>query len=159
MMQDMMKQDSGELNNFFAAEFQLQLQHYGNKLLEGVTVCINCMRIYQFLNELYTKMEEIIEKELDKAQDDNRLKNSIFMGLDPKLNEKVIAILKRHLSRINKFGKAPSHAANSVKNTPRSSLRQNSINGLQSESRFSSIDILNGFQMMTGIDPKTILGD
>jgi hypothetical protein len=105
------------------------------------------MRIYQFLNELYTKMEEMIEKELDKdkALEENRLKNSIFMGLDPKLNEKVIAILKRHLSRINKFGRAPSHAGNSVKNTPRSSLRQNSINGLHSESRFSSIDILNGF--------------
>jgi hypothetical protein len=68
-------------------------------------------------------MEEMIEKEADKVQEEHRLKNSIFMGLDPKLNEKVIAILKRHLSRINKFGRAPSIAANSVKNTPRSSLR------------------------------------
>lgn len=120
---------------------------------------MNCMRIYQFLNELYTKIEEMIEKEGEKVQEESRLKNSIFMGLDPKLNEKVIAILKRHLSRINKFGRAPSQVANSVKNTPRSSLRQNSINGIHSDSRFSSIDIINGFQMLTGIDPKTIFGD
>lgn len=81
------------------------------------------------------------------------------MGLDPKLNEKVIAILKRHLTRINKLGRGTTQSVNSAKNTPRSSLRQNSINGFHSDSRFSSVDIINGFQMLTGIDPKTILGD
>jgi hypothetical protein len=29
----------------------------------------------------------------------------MFMGLDHKLNEKVVAILKRHLTRLNKFTK------------------------------------------------------
>lgn len=66
------------------------------------------------------------------------------MGLDPKLNEKIIAILKRHLARINKLGRATTQNFNSAKSTPRSSLRQNSINGFHSDTRFSSVDIING---------------
>lgn len=65
MIQDLMREGDTELNNFFQAEFQLILQHHGQKLLDGVTVCMNCMRIYQFLNELYTKMEESIKKKED----------------------------------------------------------------------------------------------
>lgn len=84
---------------------------------------MNCMRIYQFLNELYTKVEEGTKKEGENVKEENKLKNSIFMGLDPKLNDKVIAILKRHLTRVNKFGRAPTQTINSAKNTPRSSLR------------------------------------
>jgi hypothetical protein len=75
------------------------------------------------------------------------------MGLDPKLNEKVIAILKRHLSRINKMSSATNASGfNSIRTTPRVVSSGNNM----TETRFSSIDVLNGIQLMTGIDPKTI---
>ena len=74
------------------------------------------------------------------------------MGLDPKLNEKVIAILKRHLSRINKMNTGSNASGvNSIRTSPRLSSGNN-----MTETRFSSIDVLNGIHLMTGIDPKNI---
>lgn len=64
-------------------------------LFEQATVCTNCMRIYKFLSDLYSRIEEQIE--LDDLNEDSlkRSKSNVFMGLDPRLSEKVLKILKR----------------------------------------------------------------
>jgi len=36
-------------------------QANSNKLFENVPVCINCMRLYQFLFELYSRIEDAAE--------------------------------------------------------------------------------------------------
>jgi hypothetical protein len=100
-------------------------------------------------------MEESIANDKNKTKDENRLKNSIFIGLDPKLNEKVIAILKRHLNRVNKMGNSNCSGVNSIRTSPR--MTSSGIN--MTDNRFSSADLLNGIQLLTGIDPKTIQSD
>jgi hypothetical protein len=53
------------------------------------------MRIYQFQSEFYTRFEEALENINKTEPATQRFKNTVFLGLDPRLNDKVIAILKR----------------------------------------------------------------
>jgi hypothetical protein len=64
-------------------------------LFEKVPICAYCMRIYQFLAEFYTRFEDALENINKVDAPTYRFKNTVFLGLDPKLNDKVIAILKR----------------------------------------------------------------
>jgi hypothetical protein len=117
-------------------------QANSNKLFENVPVCINCMRLYQFLFELYSRIEDAAEMknmDLNKQEPSStRYKNTMFLGLDPKLNEKVIAILKRQLDRMSKLQKTNRTLSNTRPMTPNS--RHTSINQL-TETRYSNEEL------------------
>lgn len=55
------------------------MQYARTKLFENVPVCVNCMRIYQFLSDVYSKLDENA-RNVDG-------KNPIFMGIDTKIND------------------------------------------------------------------------
>lgn len=62
----------------------------------------------------------------------------MFLGLDPKLNEKVIAILKRQLDRMSKLQKTNRTLSNTRPLTPNS--RHTSINQL-TDTRYSNEEL------------------
>lgn len=115
-------------------------------MFEKVPVCGYCMRIYQFLNEFYARFEETLENIRKPDPPTQRFKNTIFLGLDPKLNDKVIAILKRQLDRMSKLQKTNRGLVSGTRpSTPNS--RQTSMNMLH-ESRFSSEELQNGIKFL-----------
>jgi len=95
--------DSEELLKFSRAE-NAALLHKAtkSKLFETVPVCLNCMRIYLILSDLYTKLEESSEDQPIMQ------KNIMFLGLDERLNEKVQSMLKRQVERSRKRPLSPT---------------------------------------------------
>ena len=91
-------EDGIKLGKFIQAEHGKMLQR-ASKLFDSVPVCLTCMRIYRFLSDVYTRIEEDVEKD-EKSQ--KRHGTTIFLGLDPKINDKVLQIVKRQLERNQK---------------------------------------------------------
>ena len=127
------RQEDSDLARFLQAENSKMLHQASMKLFDSVPVCLNCMRVYNFLNELYTRLEENIER---KEEDSRKARNTIFVGLDPKLNDKVIGTIRRQLERRehrSRLGKAltPLQGRSSVDlgGTSNSSLGRGSDRG------------------------------
>ena len=65
-------------------------------------MCVSCMRIYQFIADVYSKLDENARNVYGK--------NPIFMGIDTKINDQVIAKIKRQLDRLHKVKRELSAA-------------------------------------------------
>ena len=94
MLMELTSPDSNhDLAKLIQAEHALMLNQSSTKLFDRIPVCHNCFKIYSFMSDVYIRLEENLEKkDMEMVR---RQKNSIFMGLDPALNEKVIQIMSK----------------------------------------------------------------